>query len=49
MESLLLLLRDNPALTQGFIGGILGAIVVNAIVWRWQVTRRKHNGNGDKA
>jgi len=46
VESLLLLLRDNPALTQGFIGGILGAIVVNAIVWRWTVTRRKHGDGG---
>jgi hypothetical protein len=48
METLLLLLRDNPALTQGFIGGILGAVLVNAIVWRWTIRKRKHadNGNG---
>ena len=47
MENLLLLFRDNPALSQGFVGGILGAVVVNAIVWRWTISRRKH-GNGDK-
>jgi hypothetical protein len=42
METLLLLLRDNPHVVQGFIGGVMGAIVVNIITWRWQVIRRKH-------
>jgi hypothetical protein len=42
MQALLLLLQDNPAAIQGFIGGVLGAVVVNLIAWRWEVRRRKH-------
>ena len=29
MEALLLLLKDNPAAVQGFVAGIIGAILVN--------------------
>ena len=42
MEALLLLFRDNPAAVQGFVGGMIAAILVNIIHWRWQVIRRKH-------
>ncbi len=44
MEALLLLLKDNPAAAQGFIGGVIAAVLVNVIAWRWEVRRRKHNG-----
>jgi uncharacterized membrane protein YvlD (DUF360 family) len=42
MQALLLYLSDNPAAVQGFIAGIVGAILVHIVHWRWQVTRRKH-------
>lgn len=42
MESLLRLFQDNPALGQGFLGGVVGAIVVNFVTWRWTISRRKH-------
>jgi hypothetical protein len=42
MQALFLLLQDNPAAVQGFIGGVLGAVVVHVVHWRWQVIRRKH-------
>jgi len=42
MEALLLLLKDNPAAVQGFVAGIIGAILVHIIHWRWQVIRRPH-------
>lgn len=46
LQSLLLLLQDNPAAIQGFIGGLVASIIVNIVTWRWQVVRRKHNGGG---
>jgi hypothetical protein len=48
METLLLLLRDNPAAIQGFIGGAVAAILVNIVTWRWTIRRRKHaSASGD--
>ena len=44
MDTLLLLLRDNPAAVQGFVGGAIASVLINVITWRWQVIRRKHNG-----
>lgn len=44
LQSLLLLLQDNPAAIQGFCGGLVAAILVNIVSWRWEVRRRKHNG-----
>jgi hypothetical protein len=34
--------RDNPTFGPGFLGGVLGAIVVNFVTWRWTISRRKH-------
>ena len=42
METLLNWLRENPAVFHGFLGGLVGAIVVNTIHWRWRITRREH-------
>jgi hypothetical protein len=42
MEALFLLLKDNPAAIQGFVGGLIGATVAIVVHWRWQVIRRKH-------
>jgi hypothetical protein len=42
LESLLRLLQDNPSFMQGFLGGVVGAIVVNFVTWRWTISRRKH-------
>jgi len=42
MQALLLYLTDNPAAVQGFIGGLIGAILVMVVHWRWQIIRRKH-------
>jgi hypothetical protein len=34
-------------MVQGFIGGVIGAIIVDIVHWRWAIIRRKHtNGNG---
>jgi len=40
--SLLAFLNANPAIFQGFIGGILGAVIVEAVSWRWTIVRRRH-------
>ncbi len=45
METLLLLMRDNPTLVMGFLGGVVGAILVDVVRWRWEVRRRPHNGH----
>jgi hypothetical protein len=42
VQALLLLLQDNPAAVTGFVGGVVGAILVDIVHWRWQVIRRKH-------
>ena len=42
MEHLLVLLRDNPAASSGFVAGIVGSILTNIVFWRWQIIRRKH-------
>ena len=42
MQALFLLLQDNPAAVTGFVGGVVGAILVHVVHWRWQVIRRKH-------
>lgn len=42
MNALLVLLQDNPAATTGFIAGIVGAIVVELVTWRWTIRRRTH-------
>jgi hypothetical protein len=41
--SLLAFLQANPAVFQGFLGGVLGAIVVEAVSWRWSIVRRRHD------
>ena len=48
MQTLLLLLQDNPAAVQGFLGGVLGAIVVNVVHWRWEVRKRNHPREASK-
>lgn len=47
LGSLLVLLKDNPALSQGFIGGFVASVLFNLVAWRWTIRRRKHE-NGDK-
>lgn len=42
IENLVHLLQANPAFNAGFIGGVLGSILVNFVTWRWTITRRKH-------
>jgi len=42
VQALLLLLRDNPAAIQGFIAGIVAAVLVDVIHWRWEVRKRPH-------
>jgi hypothetical protein len=45
--ALLALLHDNPSVAQGFVGGLIAAILVDIVHWRWQVVRRRHNGKGE--
>jgi len=47
VQALLLLLRDNPAAIQGFIAGMVAAVLVDVIHWRWEVRKRPHP-NGSK-
>lgn len=49
LQSLLLLLQSNPAVVQGFLGGVLGSVAVNFVTWRWTIRKRKHppESNGD--
>lgn len=42
MQAVLLLLQDNPAAVTGFVGGVIGAILVEVVTWRWTIRRRKH-------
>jgi hypothetical protein len=46
VQALLLLLQDNPAAITGFVGGLVGAVVVAVVHWRWQIIRRKHPPEG---
>ena len=46
MQALFLLLQDNPAAVTGFVGGIVGSILVHVVTWRWRVIRRKHPEEG---
>jgi hypothetical protein len=46
MQALLLLLQDNPAAVTGFLGGLVGATLINIVTWRWRVVRRKHDNGG---
>lgn len=47
LRALIVLLQDNPAIWSGFLGGLIAAVIVNVVSWRWEVRRRKHtNGNG---
>jgi hypothetical protein len=46
LGALLAVLQDNPAIWSGLIGGVIGAVIVDVVHWRWEVRRRKHNGNG---
>jgi hypothetical protein len=41
--TLLAYLGANPAVLQGFVGGVLGAIVVEVVHWRWRLVRRQHD------
>ena len=47
LSGLVVLLRDNPAASSGFIAGIVGSILTNIVMWRWQVVRRK-TSNGSR-
>jgi cell division protein FtsX len=49
LQGLLLLLQDNPAMVQGFLGGVIAAVLVHIVTWRWSIIRRKHNGGTDVA
>lgn len=42
MQALLVLLQGHPDAVSGFVGGIVGAVVVELITWRWTLRRRKH-------
>jgi hypothetical protein len=46
MQALLLLLQDNPAAITGFVGGLVGAVLVELVTWRWKIVRRKHENGG---